>query len=365
MPWITPTLEDTRSLNRDNIQAKLRSGPMIPNSVLRVMADSNAGLAYLTMLYLDWLAKQLMPDTSETEWLDRHGNIWVGGRKAATFATGSITVTGIDGTTLAEYTELQGGTGQGILFETDNSVTVSGPVNVNFTALVPGVTGLTVGSALTLVVGQAGIDGSLTVTSVTEGIPEETDDELRARVLFRIQEPPMGGDADDYVRWALEVPGVTRAWSAPNEMGIGTVTVRFMMDDIRATGDPMTNGFPNSGDVATVLAHLMLKKPVAVKDFYCSAPIPEPINFTISLLDTNDAATKSNITTSVNAMLLSKAKPSSALNGVLMSPQTIYAAWVSEAIMAASGVNSFDLTMSDHAMPDNGHMAVLGTITYV
>ena len=35
------------------------------NSVMRILSDSNAGLAHLTLLYLDWLAKQLMVDTSD------------------------------------------------------------------------------------------------------------------------------------------------------------------------------------------------------------------------------------------------------------------------------------------------------------
>jgi uncharacterized phage protein gp47/JayE len=81
------------------------------------------------------------------------------------------------------------------------------------------------------------------VVQLTGGTDQETDDELRLRVLTRIRQPPMGGDADDYVAWALAVPGVTRAWCSPLEMGIGTVTVRVMCDDLRATGDPMTNGF--------------------------------------------------------------------------------------------------------------------------
>ena len=79
------------------------------------------------------------------------------------------------------------------------------------------------------------------------GVDTENDDDLRARILFRIHQPPMGGDADDYVAWALSVPGVTRAWAA-TEMGIGTVTVRFMMDELRADQD----GFPNGDDIVMV-----------------------------------------------------------------------------------------------------------------
>ena len=62
------------------------------------------------------------------------------------------------------------------------------------------------------------------------GSDAETDESLRARVLRRIQKPPQGGAGYDYVAWALEVPGVTRAWVYPAEMGLGTVTVRFVRD---------------------------------------------------------------------------------------------------------------------------------------
>jgi uncharacterized phage protein gp47/JayE len=45
--------------------------------------------------------------------------------------------------------------------------------------------------------------------------------------------------------------------------------------------------------------------------------------------------------------------------------QTIYAAWVSYAIMNAPGVQSFQLlSTADNVMPSLGHMAVLGTILY-
>ena len=56
-------------------------------------------------------------------------------------------------------------------------------------------------------------------------------------------DPPVApwGDNDDYVAWATEVPGVTRAWCSPNGMGAGTVVVRFVRDD---DDDPI----PDSGE---------------------------------------------------------------------------------------------------------------------
>ena len=83
---------------------------------------------------------------------------------------------------------------------------------------------------------------------LTGGTDTETDDQLRARILHRIQNPPMGGAQADYVTWALAVPGVTRAWAAP-EQGPGTITVRFLMDDLRADDD----GWPTPADVQAVV----------------------------------------------------------------------------------------------------------------
>jgi uncharacterized phage protein gp47/JayE len=176
------------------------------------------------------------------------------------------------------------------------------------------------------------------------------------------------------VQWALEVPLVTRAWLAPNEMGIGTVTLRFMTDTFTG-GDPLpgggfspvigTNGFPTTDDIDAVTAYIADRRPVGMRDFFVAAPIAEPVSFTITDMFGDDAATRANVSESVRRMLFDRAKPSYSRNGVRQAAQTIYNAWVSEAISQASGVEYFDLTMSDHVMPVNGNMGTLGTVTYV
>src|SRR6516164_6802855 len=118
MPWQTPTLRQVRELVRDDITAALYGAAFIGNNVLRVMADAMAGLAHHTLRYIDWLALQLLPDTAETEWLDRHGQIWLvnadgtTGRKAATLAHGSGTFTGTSLSTLPMFSQLTGGDNQ-------------------------------------------------------------------------------------------------------------------------------------------------------------------------------------------------------------------------------------------------------------
>src|SRR6516165_4186337 len=110
MPWTTPALKDVRKLTRDFVVSALGIKTIIPNSNLRIISDAMAGLGHATLRYLDWLARQLMPDTAETEWLDRHGQIWLvnadgtTGRKVAGYASGTVTATGIQGSILAAGT---------------------------------------------------------------------------------------------------------------------------------------------------------------------------------------------------------------------------------------------------------------------
>ncbi len=160
----------------------------------------------------------------------------------------------------------------------------------------------------------------------------------------------MGGDLTDYEQWALAVPGVTRAWAA-TEMGIGTISIRFMMDDLRADND----GFPLPDDIDTVSAYVNSKRPVTVKQCYVMAPLKQPIDFNIVNLSVDNTATRGAIEAQIDSMLYTLAAPG----------QTIFAAWKYSAIMTAAGVYSFDMTTTaDDVMPDPGHMAVIGDIFY-
>ena len=366
MPWVTPTLSQVRILVRDDITAAFSGAITIGNSVLRVMADAMSGLGHLTLRYVDWLARQFLPDTAESDWLDRHGDIWLVnadgslGRKNATFAAGTVTMTGINGTLVASGTELQSSSGIG--YETTEQITIGATATaVAVRAVDAGILGnLGVGETVEVTDIIGGVDSTTTVIDIGGGVDEENDADLRARILFRIQQPPMGGDASDYVVWATAVAGVTRAWAAPLEMGIGTMTIRFMMDDFRV----LSNGFPLASDILNVTNYIDSKRPVAIKDRWVLSPIPEPIDFIVTELDADTVSVRSAIEVSVRKMLREKAAPAHAINGLLQPAQTIYASWVSEAISNVQGVNHFKLTMEDHEMPSNGHIGVLGTIDY-
>src|SRR5215469_13877564 len=162
MPWQTPTLKTVRSLVRDAIRGNLPGADAsIPNSVLRVMSDAMGALCHLTLQFIDWLALQLLPDTAEHEWLDRHGNIWLvnadgtTGRKLASVASGSATMTGTAGSVVPQFTQLVGPSTDGltsIRFQTQELIIIGNtPTPVDIVAIDPGAAGnLVQGAPLSL-----------------------------------------------------------------------------------------------------------------------------------------------------------------------------------------------------------------------
>jgi uncharacterized phage protein gp47/JayE len=370
MPWTTPSLRDVRAMTRDGIAAAmatviipkqrllaaLNAAATLGNSMLRVMSDAMSGLAHLVLRYIDWLARQIMPDLAETVWLDRHGQIWLTnadgsrGRKAAEFASGTVTMTGTEGMIVPAATRLST---VNVSFETIAPVTMStAGSDVGVRALDPGVVGnLVVGEVLQFDVAIDGVNGqAIAKDDFLGGADTETDDDLRTRVLERIQQPPMGGSAEDFVHWALEVSGVTRAWCSPNEQGPGTIATRFMMDIVRANN----NGVPLDEDVLRVAEWIDAKRPVAVKDCFTLAPIPFPIDMHISGLTVDNASTRAAIETDMREMFLEQSYPGA----------TIYRSWVDAAITDALGEAHHELQFETVTAPTPGHLPILGSIIY-
>jgi uncharacterized phage protein gp47/JayE len=176
-------------------------------------------------------------------------------------------------------------------------------------------------------------------------------------MLLRIQAPPQGGASHDYVQWALEVPGVTRVWVSPGEIGLGTVSVRFMMDDVRAAfgGAPQGDSGPNpTGDLALVFDNIDAQRPVTAQ-VSVVAPVLTSIEITIADLEPDTAEVRQAITEELNAMLFHVSEP----GGVV----PISKIW--EAVSLATGENSHRITnpVADIDLPI-GEIGVLGVITY-
>lgn len=352
MPFVLPTLGEIRRITRDNVSAYLPGADAgVPNSNLRAITEADAGNAALLLLYLAQMAREMLPDTAE-DFLDRHADIWLSQpRKAATFAVGTIRLTGLAGIVVPALARFR--SAAGVEYQTLADVTLgTGPVDVAAEALTEGTVGnLAQGASLGIVVAQTGLDGVARVAIMTGGTNAESDEDLRARVLDRIKNPPHGGNGNDWRAWALEVPGVTRAWVAPNEMGVGTVSVRVMLDELRADA----GGFPTPDDLAAVREHIDPVRPVTVKEWWALSPIAQPHNLKIGNLSAATAATRAAINRELRAAYRERAEPGA----------VFWRAWADEAISRAIGEEYHTIEATDLVPLSAGHMAVLGTVQYV
>lgn len=188
----------------------------------------------------DFIARQAIPIKSAGEFLDGWLSTYGLARKAANAAGGAVSGTGLDGNLLASGSLLQASDGRQYRFTADAPAS-GGVVAGNIVALLAGKAGnLAAGSTLTLVSVQVGIDSQFVVgvDGISGGTDVEKDEEAVFRLQQRLSNPPLGGAPADYARWAMELPGITRAWGVRNPAGPTSAGVIIMADGNAAPGIP-------------------------------------------------------------------------------------------------------------------------------
>ncbi|WP_409934942.1 baseplate J/gp47 family protein [Novosphingobium sp. 9] len=243
MPYSRPTLTTLRQQVAADIAAGLPGvNALLRYSNLTVLGDVEAALANGLYGYLDWIARQSVPFTAEDEYLEGWAALKRVTRKAAVAATGKITFNGSSGTIPAGTIVTRS---DGVTFSVDADVALDAGVAIaSVTATVAGASGSTVaGTTVSLNSAISGINSLGTVSvAITGGADVESDDDLRTRMIAAYSEPASGGSKSDYVNWALEISGVSRAWCEPGLYGTGTVAVLFMMDEAQVAN----GGFPKA-----------------------------------------------------------------------------------------------------------------------
>jgi len=273
MPFETPTLPQLVS----RTQADLASDSL-RQSDAQVLARAHSGAAYGLYGYLEWIAEQILPDTADEVTLERLAALRLQQpRKAAQPASGQVGFSAAAGAVLDVDALMQFGDGR-VYKVTESLVTVEGSNVGHIEAVDAGALGnAPAGLVLNAVQPIEGINGRFTVLAdgLSGGVAQEGIESLRSRVIRSYQVIPHGGNQDDYVTWALEVAGVTRAWCIRKYLGPGTVAVFCMRDD-----DP--SPVPNAEQLAEVRAHIEGRRPVTA-ELYVLAPIQKPISYRIRL----------------------------------------------------------------------------------
>jgi len=371
MPYTRPSLSDLRTQVAQDIASALPgSDSLLRFSSLNITGVAQANLANLHYGYLDWIAKQAVPFTATDEYLEGWAALKGVYRKPATSASGSVTFVATNGVTIPAGSSVvrgDGTTGTTLSDATaaSNAVTVNVKIDADSTGLTGAFGDTALAVVMTLSQAIAGVQANGVVSAAfTGGADIETDDDLMSRMLLAYQNTPQGGCSTDYTEWALTTPGVTRAWCSPNSYGAGTVVVYVMLDESEAA----YNGFPQgsngvatgesrataaTGDQLAVANVIYPLQPVTAL-VYVVAPVPAPINFTISGIA---AAKQSTVKAAIADVFLR--------NGDATGGSTPIA-YVWSAIAAVSGVTDFVIsTPSADIVNTAGTLPTVGTITYV
>ncbi len=316
-----------------------------------VLAIALSGLAHGTHGHLKWVTRQVLADLAEDEFLIRLASIYGLTQSAAVASAGEATITGTNGEECPVDTIWV--RGDGVQYTQDDAVTISGgEATVALTAVIAGVDGdADVGTALSIASAVSGINSEATVSGdgIADGGEIESVAALRARLLLRLRTPPHGGGPGDYVTWALEVAGVTRAWEAPLLLGPGTVGVYFVRD-----GD--VDIFPDVDEVEDVQDYLDLVRPVTA-DVTVICPTESALNLTFSVLTPDTEDVKAAIEAELESLLFESASPETEV--------TIELSRINEAISIATGETDHVLTspVADVTVPA-GTIKTLGVITW-
>ena len=324
MPYARETLAQLQSdVASDIAGAAQGADALLRFANLRIVGKVQAGIGNMHYGYLDWISKQAVPFTAVDEYLQGWGALKGVFIELAQPSTGTVTFPGTADVDLPSGTAMVRGDGVTYTTTEDGTVGADGTVTVSATAD-PDPTGqsgaignMDAGTVITL---SQSIDGIQSNGSAAAGWQNGTDIEtnssFRNRVMQAYQTPPAGGNTTDYVNWAKDVPGVTRAWAFANYYGVGTMVVFVMLDVENAA----TGGFPNgtagvaaadprgvtaTGDLLTV-ANALFADQASLGVVYVAPPIPNPVTLTVTGLP---PSLQASATAAVSGLFLTEAVP--------------------------------------------------------
>lgn len=349
MPYTTPDYRAVRDAILRDIANQLPNAATGEDSDFALRANATASSIEGLYQHQQWIARQILPDTADGDYLERHARLRNITHKAASAATGTVRFSGTVGRSVPIGTEAKTNSGIAIVTTAAGVIGAGSTVDIAAQAVLAGLAGNQAASTvLTLSAAPSGVQSQATIVSMTGGTDIESDADLLVRLLVDIRLPPAGGAAHDYAAWALEVPGVTDAYIFTQRRAANSVDVV-----IETLG-----GVPSVQLIADVLAHIETVRPCCA-DVLVMAP---------SLVVTNIAAA---LTLSGTTLALATARINSVLSAYFASlhvGDTVTRAKLITLMMEVTGVVDVNLTLpAANVVPladaTHSELAVLGTVT--
>lgn len=363
MPFSRPDLTEIKDRIEADLAAEVdNSNTFLRRSVFKILAKILAGVAYLIYEFLQYIKDQIFITTADAENLQIHGAEYGISKDFGTKSSGSLSITGTNGSIVSAGAQLQSSTGN-LYNVTANATIATGSATLTIQADEAGIDyNEETGAVFTFTSIISGVNSRATVLSpgITGGVDEETDEEYRDRILLRKRRPPHGGAEFDYITWAYEYSStVTRAWTVPEYYGIGTIGLAFVKDEDESSIFPTPT--ERTAMRNYVIAHTdsvtgqTVGIPVTAEPgFFVIDLQPKPINLTIQLYP-NNTSVQTTARAAIESLFLTDAGPG----------KTIYLSRLYEAMGSAVGEEHSKITYptSDIGAGTN-ELQVLGTITW-
>ncbi len=313
-----------------------------------------AGEVFALQAEYEYVKRQMFPDTAEGEYLDRHAAQRGLSRRSAAKAQGEIRFY-IDAAhdydiVIPEGTVVSTRGENAQRYETlEEAVISSGRLAVTCMAraLSGGADGNAAADEISIIVTP--VDSLLKVVNeymLTDGSDEETDEQLRRRVLDSFVNIPNGTNRAFYIQSALEVEGVHAAGASAGVRGAGTLDI-YVCDDSGNASEELKRRVKN---------HLEVLREINV-DIEVSELLPAAVDIYISVTvksgyDFEDVTL--NISQAVDEYF-----------SVIRAGENFYLSDVGEYIEHAEGVENYTfqtIRCSDRDISDN-RIATLGTLS--
>lgn len=303
----------------------------------------------------DFLARQAVPGSSSGAFLDQWLKAYGMARKLPARATGAIAGAGVVGSIVAAGAQLQRADGTLYKLTADATVISGGTISASVMAVDSGTTANAEGPvSLTLVASVPGVDSTWTCADgLSGGTVLETDSEAIYRLTQRLSAEPMGGSPADYARWALSVPGITRAWGLRNPAGPTSAGVVIMAD----ANAPY--GIPTAPQRQAVYDYISDPRRGPPDELFVISPTAQVIDLTISL-SPDTAAIRADAQAALADLFYREAVP----GGEMPHNHLI------EVVSAVAGEYNHSyslptLTVGGVFTPlDSAHLLVLGTVSF-
>lgn len=339
-----------------------QTSPILPKAFLRILAVAIGGVLALLLRIVKWTYQQIFVPTADEEALFLRGQEYSMGPIPGVAAVLETQIIGTPDTVVPAGTIWTGDNGLAYSQDYLSTIGIAGTVNSRFTCLEIGVAGSIAGGGLLAVASPlSGVDGASVISILTEGEDQETTEQFRARLSLRIAGQPQGGSAADYVRWAMEVPGVVKAFAF--RTAAGEVTVY----PLEATSG--TARIPAAGKISEVDAYIdhPERRPLTA-DVITAAMTQRTADFTITTLNPGDDSTKLAITNEITRYLYA-AYPKQYPDET--DPTNVVSVSAIQGIISSAGASAASVTMTVSGTGaatryelGNAEIITLGTITW-